>query len=100
MTEEFSKMKDEVPPALIDAHVKMVEKAVTEGKEVDQEFGLDQSGIAGTVPEKDEGKKNFVLFCNKFFLKVHGYKKSMRIQQILYLQMFYSLNYGQRNVFL
>jgi hypothetical protein len=48
-------MKDEVPPALIDAHVKMVEKAVTEGKEVDQEFGLDQSGIAGTVLEKEEG---------------------------------------------
>ncbi|XP_060553884.1 SWI/SNF complex subunit SMARCC2-like isoform X2 [Ruditapes philippinarum] len=55
--EEFSKMKDEVPPALIDAHVKMVEKAVTEGKEVDQEFGLDQSGIAGTVLEKEDEEK-------------------------------------------
>lgn len=47
-------MKDEVPPALIDAHVKTVEKAVSEGKEVGEDFGLDQTGIAGTVPEKED----------------------------------------------
>ena len=56
VVEEFSKMKDEVPPALIDAHVKMVEKAAAEGKDVGPDFGLDQSGIAGTVPDKPEGK--------------------------------------------
>jgi hypothetical protein len=28
-------MKDEVPPALVDAHVKTVEEAVKRGKEVD-----------------------------------------------------------------
>lgn len=54
LSETFSKMKDEVPPALIDAHVKTVEKAVSEGKETNEEFGLDQTGIAGTVPDKDE----------------------------------------------
>jgi len=47
-------MKDEVPPALIDAHVKTVEKAVSEGKEITEGFGLEQTGIAGTLPEKDE----------------------------------------------
>jgi hypothetical protein len=56
-------MKDEVPPALIDAHVKLVEKAVIEGKQVDQEFGLDQSGIAGTVPEKEEGRLTLFGYC-------------------------------------
>ncbi|XP_052805807.1 SWI/SNF complex subunit SMARCC2-like [Mya arenaria] len=55
--ETFSKMKDEVPPALIDAHVKTVEKAASEGKEVGPEFGLDQTGIAGTAPEKEEEAK-------------------------------------------
>ncbi|XP_061177984.1 SWI/SNF complex subunit SMARCC2-like [Saccostrea echinata] len=52
--EEFSKMKDEVPPALTDAHVKMAEDAHKEGKSVDVEFGLEKSGIAGTAPEKEE----------------------------------------------
>ena len=46
--EEFSKMKDEVPPALIGSHVKMVGQAVKDGKSVDDHFGLDKSGIAGT----------------------------------------------------
>ena len=46
--EEFSKMKDEVPPALIGAHVKMVGQAVKDGKSVDDHFSLDKSGIAGT----------------------------------------------------
>lgn len=50
-------MKDEVPPALTDAHVKMVEDANKEGKSLDAEFGLEKSGIAGTVPEKEEGMK-------------------------------------------
>lgn len=50
-------MKDEVPPALTDAHVKMVEDANKEGKSLDAEFGLEKSGIAGTVPEKEEGTK-------------------------------------------
>ena len=55
--EEFSKMRDEVPPALTDAHTKMVEDATKEGKSVDAEFGLEKSGIAGTAPEKEEGIK-------------------------------------------
>ena len=41
-------MKDEVPPALIGAHVKMVGQAAKDGKSVDEKFGLDKSGIAGT----------------------------------------------------
>ncbi|KAK3105371.1 hypothetical protein FSP39_023629 [Pinctada imbricata] len=55
--EEFSKMKDEVPPALTDAHIKVVEEAQKEGKQVDSQYGLEKSGIAGTTPEKEEGKE-------------------------------------------
>ncbi len=47
-------MKDEVPPALIGAHVKMVEEAVKDGQTVDGSFGLEKSGIAGTASEKEE----------------------------------------------
>ena len=54
-------MKDEVPPALTQAHVKMVEEAVKEGKSVDSEFGLEKSGVAGTVPEKEEGGMKSLL---------------------------------------
>ncbi|XP_055997804.1 SWI/SNF complex subunit SMARCC2-like [Ostrea edulis] len=52
--EEFSKMRDEVPPTLTDAHVKMVEEAHKDGKSINAEFGLEKSGIAGTAPEKEE----------------------------------------------
>merc|ERR1712038_1756558 len=52
-----SKMKDEVPPALIDAHMKSVEQARKEGKTIDSAFGLEKSGIAGTSAEKDEENK-------------------------------------------
>ena len=56
-------MKDEVPPALIESHVKIVEKAESEGKAVSAEFGIEQSGIAGTVPDKEEGKFT-IIQCN------------------------------------
>ncbi|XP_046658694.1 SWI/SNF complex subunit SMARCC2 isoform X2 [Homalodisca vitripennis] len=51
--EEFANIKDEVPAALMDAHIKNVEASTTDGK-FDPAAGLVQSGIAGTVPEKDE----------------------------------------------
>lgn len=53
---EFNKLKDEVPPALTNAHMKVVEEAIKEGKNVDANFGLDRSGIAGTA--KDENAES------------------------------------------
>lgn len=41
-------MKDEVPPSIVDAHVKTVVNATSEGKTTDPSYGLDKSGIAGT----------------------------------------------------
>ncbi|KAH9524363.1 SWI SNF, matrix associated, actin dependent regulator of chromatin, sub c, member 2 [Bulinus truncatus] len=46
--EEFSKMKDEVPPSIVDAHTKSVLNACKEGKVLEPNFGLEKSGIAGT----------------------------------------------------
>lgn len=54
MTDEFSKMKEEVPPPLIDTHLKSVEEAIKDGVSVDANFGLDKTGIAGTAAEEDK----------------------------------------------
>ncbi|KAL1435622.1 hypothetical protein MTO96_001494 [Rhipicephalus appendiculatus] len=45
--EEFAKIKDEVPSALLDAHIKNVETAAAEGN-VNPKAGLGMTGIAGT----------------------------------------------------
>lgn len=50
--EEFAKIKDEVPSALLDAHIKNVTDAAAEGK-CDPQFGLSKTGIAGTSPEEE-----------------------------------------------
>ena len=53
--DEFSRMKEEVPPSLVDAHTKMVANAVKEGKQVTPEYGLSETSIAGTGPEQTAG---------------------------------------------
>lgn len=50
---EFASIKDEVPASIMDAHLKNVEASSSDGK-YDPTAGLALSGIAGTVPEKDE----------------------------------------------
>jgi hypothetical protein len=49
-------MREEVPPPLIDAHLKAVQTALKEGKKVDTTFALDKTDIAGTKPEKDSAE--------------------------------------------
>lgn len=55
--DEFCRIKDEVPSALLDSHIKNVadHAASNEGK-VDPTAGLGKSGIAGTEPEGEEKK--------------------------------------------
>lgn len=54
LLEEFGKMKDEVPPALVSAHVRNVKNAMEQGiAGVDGTYGLEKSGIAGTIADKD-----------------------------------------------
>jgi len=52
--EEFAKIKDEVPSAIMDAHMKHVKEAVENGVENGELAGLEKSGIAGTEKEEDE----------------------------------------------
>ncbi|XP_037079643.1 SWI/SNF complex subunit SMARCC2-like [Pollicipes pollicipes] len=53
--EEFARIKEEVPSALLDQHVKNVARAIAEGKE--PQAALEKSGIAGTVPEKEDEER-------------------------------------------
>ncbi|TNM88990.1 hypothetical protein fugu_005244 [Takifugu bimaculatus] len=46
--EEFSRMKEEVPAALVEAHVRRVEEAARVSGRQDPLYGLEGSGIAGT----------------------------------------------------
>merc|ERR1711997_770050 len=55
--EEFAKIKDEVPSAIMDAHMKNVKEAVENGADNGDEVGLEKSGIAGTEKEGEEVKK-------------------------------------------
>ncbi|XP_060723276.1 SWI/SNF complex subunit SMARCC2 isoform X2 [Tachysurus vachellii] len=49
--EEFSRMKEEVPAALVEAHVRRVEEAARVSGRPDPLYGLEGSGIAGTSLE-------------------------------------------------
>ncbi|XP_060645672.1 LOW QUALITY PROTEIN: SWI/SNF complex subunit SMARCC1 [Drosophila nasuta] len=51
--EEFAAIKDEVPATIMDNHMKNVEKASSGGK-FNPNFGLANSGIAGTGNDKDD----------------------------------------------
>ncbi|XP_019875838.1 SWI/SNF complex subunit SMARCC2 isoform X2 [Aethina tumida] len=50
---EFANIKDEVPASVMDAHLKNVEASSIEGK-FDATANLSLTGIAGTIPDKDE----------------------------------------------
>uniref|UniRef100_A0A8C1X2I1 SWI/SNF related, matrix associated, actin dependent regulator of chromatin, subfamily c, member 2 n=1 Tax=Cyprinus carpio TaxID=7962 RepID=A0A8C1X2I1_CYPCA len=52
--EEFSRMKEEVPAALVEAHVRRVEEAARASGRPDPLYGLEGSGIAGTVLEDSD----------------------------------------------
>ncbi|XP_071991174.1 SWI/SNF complex subunit SMARCC2 isoform X4 [Engystomops pustulosus] len=52
--DEFSKMKEEVPTALVEAHVRKVEDAAKMTGKADPSYGLESSGIAGTACEDHE----------------------------------------------
>nr|MBE5726380.1 moira [Cucujiformia] len=52
---EFASIKEEVPAAVMDAHLKNVEASSAEGK-YDPAANLALTNIAGTVPEKEEDK--------------------------------------------
>merc|ERR1719422_1999957 len=53
--EEFAKIKDEVPSAIMDSHMKLAAEAKEKGLEGPELVGLEKSGIAGTEKE-EEGK--------------------------------------------
>uniref|UniRef100_A0A8C8C9I3 SWI/SNF related, matrix associated, actin dependent regulator of chromatin, subfamily c, member 1a n=1 Tax=Oncorhynchus tshawytscha TaxID=74940 RepID=A0A8C8C9I3_ONCTS len=56
--EEFSRVREEVPAELVEAHVKKVQEAARSTGKVDPAYGLESSGIAGTAPEEPEKTGN------------------------------------------
>jgi len=52
-------MKEEVPPPLVDAHLRTVQEAVKEGLPVDPNYALDKTGIAGTTMDKADREAGF-----------------------------------------
>uniref|UniRef100_A0A452IIU6 SWI/SNF related, matrix associated, actin dependent regulator of chromatin subfamily c member 1 n=1 Tax=Gopherus agassizii TaxID=38772 RepID=A0A452IIU6_9SAUR len=64
--EEFSRVREEVPLELVEAHVKKVQEAARTSGKVDPTYGLESSCIAGTgpdEPEKLEENKENVEAC-------------------------------------
>lgn len=53
-TEEFSRVREEVPLELVEAHVKKVQEAARASGKVDPTYGLESSCIAGTGPEEPD----------------------------------------------
>ena len=63
--DEFSRMKDEVPPMLVDTHTKMVADACKGNRVVTADYGLTESGIAGTAANIS-GQLSF--YCHSYWL--------------------------------
>uniref|UniRef100_A0A3B4WDK4 SWI/SNF related BAF chromatin remodeling complex subunit C2 n=1 Tax=Seriola lalandi dorsalis TaxID=1841481 RepID=A0A3B4WDK4_SERLL len=61
--EEFSRMKEEVPAALVEAHVRRVEEAARVSGRQDPLYGLEGSGIAGTGLEEGERPDGYESAC-------------------------------------
>uniref|UniRef100_A0A669EUJ7 SWI/SNF related, matrix associated, actin dependent regulator of chromatin subfamily c member 2 n=1 Tax=Oreochromis niloticus TaxID=8128 RepID=A0A669EUJ7_ORENI len=64
--EEFSRVREEVPAELVEAHVKKVQEAARTTGKVDPAFGLESSGIAGTKKISFLKLTKFLLFFFSF----------------------------------
>uniref|UniRef100_A0A670ZNQ0 SWI/SNF related BAF chromatin remodeling complex subunit C1 n=1 Tax=Pseudonaja textilis TaxID=8673 RepID=A0A670ZNQ0_PSETE len=52
--EEFSRVREEVPLELVEAHIRKVQEAARVSGKVDPTYGLESSCIAGTAPDEPE----------------------------------------------
>jgi SWI/SNF related-matrix-associated actin-dependent regulator of chromatin subfamily C len=52
---EFSKMKDEVPPQVMDSHLTNISQMVKEGKKIDSNYNIEQTGIAIINSDNNSG---------------------------------------------
>lgn len=65
-TEEFSRVREEVPLELVEAHVKKVQEAARASGKVDPTYGLESSCIAGTGPDEPEKIGRLPLRTHQF----------------------------------
>uniref|UniRef100_A0A8C0FV33 SWI/SNF related, matrix associated, actin dependent regulator of chromatin subfamily c member 1 n=1 Tax=Bubo bubo TaxID=30461 RepID=A0A8C0FV33_BUBBB len=64
--EEFSRVREEVPLELVEAHVKKVQEAARASGKVDPTYGLESSCIAGTGPDEPEKIGRLSIRMQKF----------------------------------
>uniref|UniRef100_A0A663MAL5 SWI/SNF related BAF chromatin remodeling complex subunit C1 n=1 Tax=Athene cunicularia TaxID=194338 RepID=A0A663MAL5_ATHCN len=64
--EEFSRVREEVPLELVEAHVKKVQEAARASGKVDPTYGLESSCIAGTGPDEPEKMGRLSIKMQKF----------------------------------
>uniref|UniRef100_A0A8C5SFT3 SWI/SNF related BAF chromatin remodeling complex subunit C1 n=1 Tax=Laticauda laticaudata TaxID=8630 RepID=A0A8C5SFT3_LATLA len=57
--EEFSRVREEVPLELVEAHIRKVQEAARVSGKVDPTYGLESSCIAGTAPDEPEKMGTF-----------------------------------------
>uniref|UniRef100_A0AAQ5XQY8 SWI/SNF related, matrix associated, actin dependent regulator of chromatin subfamily c member 2 n=1 Tax=Amphiprion ocellaris TaxID=80972 RepID=A0AAQ5XQY8_AMPOC len=77
--EEFSRVREEVPAELVEAHVKKVQEAARSTGKVDPAFGLESSGIAGTAPEEPEKTGNYSVPRCSNGSEIHSSKPNWKI---------------------
>uniref|UniRef100_A0A8C4DHC8 SWI/SNF related BAF chromatin remodeling complex subunit C2 n=1 Tax=Dicentrarchus labrax TaxID=13489 RepID=A0A8C4DHC8_DICLA len=73
--EEFSRMKEEVPAALVEAHVRRVEEAARVSGRQDPLYGLEGSGIAGTGLEEGDRPGRMDAHIKRYSVHVKGGEK-------------------------
>uniref|UniRef100_A0AAY4A7Y1 SWI/SNF related, matrix associated, actin dependent regulator of chromatin subfamily c member 2 n=1 Tax=Denticeps clupeoides TaxID=299321 RepID=A0AAY4A7Y1_9TELE len=82
--EEFSRVREEVPAELVEAHVKKVQEAARTTGKVDPAFGLESSGIAGTAPEEPEktGSYHVIRYCYSSLITFYsGFKHLAAVEE-------------------
>ena len=86
--EEFANMKEEVPPALLDSHIKHVEEATKDGQKVEADYGIEKSGIAGTESDhEDESGQSQSLSFPKGIDITHFVKPREGAEPVLFLSL-------------
>lgn len=70
-SEEFSRVREEVPLELVEAHVKKVQEAARASGKVDPTYGLESSCIAGTGPDEPEKLGESLLYPRAWLLDVY-----------------------------
>uniref|UniRef100_A0A669F484 SWI/SNF related BAF chromatin remodeling complex subunit C2 n=1 Tax=Oreochromis niloticus TaxID=8128 RepID=A0A669F484_ORENI len=92
--EEFSRMKEEVPAALVEAHVRRVEEAARVSGRQDPLYGLEGSGIAGTGLE--EGERPGRINAHSITFGTHFITKKIESNDLKNFKLLFLIGDGEK----